>query len=193
MLGYGTDDCSIATGTILAALEACPYPFQPLEVFHVARKVSVRLSSFDKDFIERSASDVSYFGQENAYATEKKDPTRVKESIRRKPLPITPSVGSEMSDISELQRPITPLLPMGGMRRTKSWGQEWAHLVKDTSSKGLTHSDTAVSGLSTSSSGYMSSDSSELSVSKRERQPKAVTPSSSISNLSKRSPLATMR
>ncbi|TVY18765.1 hypothetical protein LARI1_G002918 [Lachnellula arida] len=182
----------IATGTILTALEACPYPFQSPEVFHVARKVSVRVSSFDEDFLERSVSNASSFDQENAYATEK-ELSNVKESIKRKPLPMTPPVGSEMPEVSEPQRPITPLLPMGGRPRTRSWGEEWAHLISDTRSKSLTHSDSAISGLSSSSSGYMSSDSSELSVSKRERQSRTVTPSSSISNLSKRSPLATMR
>ncbi|TVY33184.1 hypothetical protein LOCC1_G007934 [Lachnellula occidentalis] len=179
----------IATGTILTALEACPYPFQSPEVFHVARKVSVLVSSFDEELLERSASNASSFDPENAYVTEKKDPSSVKESIRRKPLPVTPSVGSQMSEVSEPQRPTTPLLPMEVKTRARDWGEEWAHLVNDTRRKGLTHSDSAVSGLSS----YMSSESSELSVSKSERQPRTVTPSSSISNLSKRSPLATMR
>jgi hypothetical protein len=111
--------------------------------------------------------------------------------MKRKPLPKTPS----MSEISSPQRPITPLLPMAQKPRVRGWGEEWTHLVRDTGSKGLTKSDSAVSGLSRSSSGYISSNSSELSVSKRGQRtrPRVVTPSSSISNLTKRSPLSSMR
>lgn len=185
---------SIATGTILTALEACPCPFQSPEVFHVARKISVRVSSFEEDFLARSIS-ASTLNQESEYEPKDQEPS-LKQSIKRKPLPTSPSMGSEISEISEIssaQRPITPLLPMAQKTRARGWGEDWTHLVDDTGSKGLTHSDSAVSGLSRSSSGYLSSGSSELSVSNRGQQPRVVTPSSSISELTKRSPLSTMR
>jgi hypothetical protein len=152
---------------ILTALEACPYPFQSPEVFHVERKISVRVSSFGEDFLGRSISRASSFNHENVNEPEKQEPSILKETIRRKPLPTTPSVVSEMSEVCSSQRPITPLLLMTGKPRARGWGEEWTHLVKDTGSKGLTHSDSAVSGLLRSSSGCLSSGSLELSVSNR--------------------------
>jgi len=187
------NESSVATGMILTALEACPYPFQSPEVFHVARKISVRVSSFGEDFLERSISSVSSFNHENAYEPERPEPTILKESIRRKPVPKTPSAVSGMADISSLHRSIAPLLAITQKTRIRDWGEEWTHLVNDTGSKGLTHSDSAVSGLSRSSSGYLSSGSSELSISNHGKRSRTVTPSSSISNLTKRSPLSTMR
>lgn len=130
-----------------------------------------------------------------------------KSSIERKPLPQTPS---EISEAPE--RPLTPLLSMSRRNRpgSRSWGEEWIHLAKegDLEKKSASTFDSAVSLSYETSSGASenmstSDRSSHLSMPRRAvvtRRPvhqrqrsRTVTPSSSISNLSRRSPLSSIR
>ena len=140
--------------------------------------------------MERRTSSASSF--EAVIYDEKPSAISHRCSIKRKPLPKLTSMPGEYPE----GRRLTPLLPMAKRPTSRGWGEEWTHLVRDTSlrGKGISNSDSAIS-LSSDSSGYMSSygSSSDLSVSKRQGRPRTVTPSSSISNLSRRSPLSTMR
>ncbi|KAF4612828.1 hypothetical protein G7Y89_g15545 [Cudoniella acicularis] len=180
----------LAAGIVLTALEACQYPFQLPEVFHIAKRMTWRVSaSFENAILERSISRASSFN-EGAPENDKVKAVKYKISAKQKPLPRLPSIPAE--DPSE--RPITPLLPMAQGSNSRGWGQEWTHNSRGDKRKGMTKSDSAVSGMSRSSSGYISSDhSSDNSAPKRPSRPRVVTPSSSISNLTKRSPLSTMR
>ncbi|KAH8649631.1 hypothetical protein BGZ60DRAFT_550991 [Tricladium varicosporioides] len=199
----------LTAGIILTALEACQYPFQLPEVFHMAKKMTYRVSTFGTDILERSISRASSFNDENTWL-DKKRPVRhnSRDRIAQKPLPRLPALPAEDTP----ERPLTPLLQMAQRSNSKGWGKEWTHssregkrhsrerkrYSRDSKAKGMTKSDSAVSGLSgmsRSSSGYISSstDRSSDSSPPRRQRPRVVTPSSSISNLTKRSPLSSMR
>jgi len=121
------------------------------------------------------------------------------------------------------ERRITPLLPMVmpavHRSRSRGWGEEWIIPMNDLSTrkKIMKRSDSAISmsnsssgdgrsssgyarsssGYARSSSGYLSTSDSDsnsrISKGKRPVNRRTVTPSSSISNLNRRSPLSTMR
>ncbi|PVH76528.1 hypothetical protein DL98DRAFT_574314 [Cadophora sp. DSE1049] len=197
----------IATGIILTALESCKYPFEIPNVL-VPRKINFRGSPFGDDILDRSVSRASSFDAGPIIEGEKpREAMTQKSSIERKPLPQTPL---EISEAPE--RPLTPLLSMSRRNRSgsRSWGEEWIHLAKESGleKKSASTSDSAVSLSYETSSGaseYMSTSdrSSHVSMPRRAvvtRRPvrqrprsRTVTPSSSISNLSRRSPLSSVR
>ncbi|KAH7324038.1 hypothetical protein BKA65DRAFT_598540 [Rhexocercosporidium sp. MPI-PUGE-AT-0058] len=196
-----------ATGVILTALESCKYPFEIPNIL-VTRKINFRGTPFGDDILDRSVSRASSFDAGAIFEGEKpRGAAAQKSSIERKPLPQTPS---EISEAPE--RPLTPLLTMSRRDRSgsKSWGEEWVHLRKQSGAekKSTSTSDSAVSLSYETSSGaseYMSTSdrSSHVSMPRRavvSRRPvrqrprsRTVTPSSSISNLSRRSPLSSVR
>ena len=152
--------------------------------------ITCRVSSFGDDVMEHSIPSVSSF--EDEIYEEKPRALIVRSSIKRKPLPKSTSMPGEFPE----ERRLAPLLPLARRPASRGWGEEWRHLVRDTSGKGQRFStaDSAISFCS-DSSGHLSSlgSRSDLSISKRHGRPRTVTPSSSISNLSRRSPLSTMR
>jgi hypothetical protein len=194
--------------------------------FHITKKITVRVSSFGDDFLDRSVSRTSSFGNDNPSETEKIDVVNQKPGTHRK------LVAERMSDDSQasIERPLAPLLQIHMPRRItlRGWGVEWTHLAGERSSgsekslekppdkKVLSHSDSGISLWYDSSSGYISSSESEhvsgsrrsvhktssyrssdifphATVARRAPRPRIITPSSSISNFSRRSPLSTMR
>jgi hypothetical protein len=209
----------MATGIILTALEACKYPFQMPDFFDITKKITCRVSSFGEDILDRSVSRASSFDNDNPFETEKTEVINHKPSINKKALPERPSDESQASN----DPPLKPLLPMPWRSTSRGWGEEWTHLVNEKSSeqnpekKVPSHSDSGISLSCDSSEGYISSSGdSHVSASrrsgsrssshrslqgspprapmaKRAPRPRIVTPSSSISNLSRRSPLSTMR
>ena len=183
----------------MTALESCHYPFETPEALHIPTMITCRVSSFGDDMLDRSVSQMSFYPDEAVYATEGQRPS-IQDTPRRKAVPQPRTMPGDFP----VERPITPLLPMAQRSRSRGWGEEWTHLVQDTSRKrGIRPADSAISmsdvssRYARSSSGYAStsdrSSVSQISVSKRASQPRTVTPSSSISNLSRRSPLSTMR
>ncbi|KAG9233935.1 hypothetical protein BJ875DRAFT_441769 [Amylocarpus encephaloides] len=176
----------MTTGIILTGLEACEHPFQCPGAFGIPKRAARRPS-----FLDDEELDVSRRGSIDIRTDEARRNGNQRERMREKPLPRIPTFPT----ISELpERSLTSLLPMRQASKPQSWGNGSRHLVKEPGKKGLTKSDSAVSGLSRSSSGYISSDhSSEDSGPRRQKRPTVSTPSSSISNLTKRSPLSTVR
>jgi len=195
------------------------------DIFRIPKQITVRVSSFPEDFLDRSVSRASSFDNENPFENEKIADRARKSGISRKPIPKRQSNDSQSSS----DRPLTPLLPMARHSTSRGWGEEWTHLAVEKSSeksvnvettlhkKVLSHSDSGISLSYDSSSGYISSsESSHVSASGRSQartssqrssnvgpqratlarrapRPRIVTPSSSISNFSRRSPLSTMR
>jgi hypothetical protein len=188
------------------------------DFFHITKKITCRVSSFGEE-LDRSVSWASSFDNDNQFETEKMEAVTHKAGINKKPLPEKPSDESQGFN----GRPITHLLPMPHCSTSRGWGEEWTHLVDEKSSeknsdkKVLSHSDSGISFSYDSSLGYISSSvSSQVSTSQRSGyrisnhgsshvssprtalarrvpRPRIVTPSSSISNFSRRSPLSTMR
>lgn len=216
---------SVATGIILTALESCKYPFQMPNFIHITKKITVRVSTFGEDFLDRSVSRASSFDNDNPFESDKTEVDNHQPGVNRAPLPDRRSDDSQAST----ERPLTPLLQMPKRSTSRGWGEEWTHLAGERSSdsekslekqsekKVLSHSDSGISLSYDSSSGYISSSESEhvsgsrrsgyrsssnrsshiaaprAVVTRRAPRPRIVTPSSSISHYSRRSPLSTMR
>ncbi len=195
------------------------------DFFRITKKITVRVSSFGGDFLDRSVSRASSIDNNNVFETEKIDVVSQSPGTNRKP------DAERMSDDSQasIERPLTPLLQIHIPGRTAScgWGEEWTHLAggrgsgsekllgKSSDKRALSHSDSGISLSYGSSSGYISSSesghvsgsrrsahtwshrssdiSSNATVARRAARPRIVTPSSSISNFSRRSPLSIMR
>ena len=196
---------SLSMGVILTALESCNYPFQ-LPALIDRRMVVCRVSDFgdDMDALERSVSKLSFLD------TEKELPKKPSHEIPRKPVP-PPKPARQPVPGEWPEQPITPLLPPKGAR-SRGWGEEWT--PRDAGvKKGITRHDSAISlmtaGSGRSSSGYTRSstsigrvdsgysgfsDQKSIRKSAALQRPRArnATPSSSIGNLSRRSPLSTM-
>ncbi|PQE24194.1 s-adenosylmethionine decarboxylase proenzyme protein [Rutstroemia sp. NJR-2017a BVV2] len=120
-------------------------------------------------------------------------------NIKRKPLPKSVSQSSIPGEFPT-EHPAAPVLPMPALSRTKSkdWGQSWNHHVLDKTSneKAISISDSAISlGSDSGSEGISPTRQTGpiSSISQRAVRPRNVTPSSSISDISMRSPLSTMR
>jgi len=182
---------SIATGILLTALESRRYPFQ-LPTSATICKVGD--CEDDIDALERGGSDISPY--EDKQTPEK---PKAKMEIQRKPVPRPVAKPQPVPDIWP-ERPMTPLLPPK-VARSRGWGEEWTY-----GEKALARPDSGISMASRSSSGYMNSESSRREISigymssdqeslrksailGRQRA-KTVTPTSSISNMSRRSPLS---
>jgi len=187
------------------------------DFFHITKKITVRVSSFGEDFLDRSVSRASSFDNDNPFETNKAEVDNQQSGTSRQAVPERRSDDSEAST----DRPMTPLLQIPKQSTSRGWGEEWTHLASESSAsekslekpsekKILSHSDSGISLSYDSSSGYISSSESEhVSGSRRNRRshvtvpravvtrraprPRIVTPSSSISNYSRRSPLSTMR
>ncbi|PQE33757.1 S-adenosylmethionine decarboxylase proenzyme protein [Rutstroemia sp. NJR-2017a WRK4] len=120
-------------------------------------------------------------------------------NIKRKPLPKSASQTSIPGEFPA-EHPVAPVLPMPTLSRTKSkdWGHSWSHHILDKTSneKAISTSDSAIS-LGSDSSSEGTSPTRQTgplsSISHRAVRPRNVTPSSSISDVSMRSPLSTMR
>jgi hypothetical protein len=185
----------VATGIILTAFEACKYPFQVPDPFH-KKKVTCRVSSFGDDILDYSISRGPSVHHKNIYEVEK--PTISHQAS----LELLTEIQS-ISNAKPPQRPLTPLLPTAQQSRARGWGEEWTHLTKEDGleRRGMTNSDSGISMSYNSSSGYISSSDESSYKSRKQRsamtkrpgRPNVITPSSSISNLSRRSPLSTMR
>ncbi|KAM3087529.1 hypothetical protein ACMFMG_001611 [Clarireedia jacksonii] len=120
-------------------------------------------------------------------------------NIKRKPLPTSVSQTSIPGEFP-VEHPVVPIFPMPTLSRIKSkdLGGSCNHLVRDIKSneKAISISDSAISIGSDSSSESTSPtrQTDPIScISQRAVRPRNVTPSSSISDISMRSPLSTMR
>ncbi|QSZ34516.1 hypothetical protein DSL72_006110 [Monilinia vaccinii-corymbosi] len=138
--------------------------------------------------------------------------TKREANIKRKPVPKLNSQSSMTSMPGEFpeETPLTPLLPTPALSRVKSkskgWGINWSYLMNtstESNGKCMIHSDSAISlrsntgsecancaGCASPSSIKQPANSVGL---QRMTRPRNVTPSSSISDAAKRSPLSTMR
>lgn len=203
----------LITGIILTSLESCQQPFEMPESLH--RRIKRRGSDIvdDIEAYQRSVSQASLYHDEHGDVTE--EPKATNEPVK----PETPKSTTISGEWSE--RRMTPLLPVLPTRtRSRGWGDEWTHPAMERKLT-MKHSDSGIS-MSMSDSSYASQRSSSAygrsstgyarsstvsgyaSNSDRESNPRrttsqrpyfqrSVTPSSSISNLSRRSPLSTMR
>ena len=201
------------TGIILTSLESCQQPFEAPQFIH--RRIKRRENAIvdDIEAYQRSVSQTSLYHDEHGAMTEK--PNELKESLK----PETPKSTAVSGEWPE--RRLTPLLPSLPTRtKSRGWGEEWTHQTTE-KKLAMKHSDSAISmsisessygsrrsssAYARSSSGYARSStvSGYASNSDRESNPRrtpsqrpylqrSVTPSSSISNISRRSPLSTMR
>ncbi|RDL40948.1 uncharacterized protein BP5553_00927 [Venustampulla echinocandica] len=178
-----------ATGTVLTALEACKYPFQAPKMLHIAQKLTRRVSPSGEDLLDRSVSCASSFERDSPSEGENRRGVEPRKS-KQKPLPNLPPLPVD----EHPERQFAPVMPTTQRIKSRGWGDDRRHPGARPERKRMTKSDSAVSGFSRSSSGYISSDhSSDTSLSRRQKRPRIITPSSSISNLTKRSPLSTMR
>ncbi|CAG8956375.1 hypothetical protein HYFRA_00003757 [Hymenoscyphus fraxineus] len=202
----------LAIGILLTALEACQYPFQIPDVFHIFKPTHQRVISI---------TGVSEYGSSRACSIE------VLDEESRRAVDTKPDVkgkskrGGSLPTVEEVpERPITPLLPVAKRSSaTRSWGSDgWTYTEMASEKRGLKKSDSAISGLSHISSGYDVSDrsshrsshrssnltsnrsshvssnrSSQGSLPRHQKRARVVSPSSSINNHNKRSPLSTMR
>ncbi|KAL3423140.1 hypothetical protein PVAG01_04887 [Phlyctema vagabunda] len=192
----------IATGIILTALESCQHPFQGPRCFS---GVKCRVSAFEHDINIRPISSSTSSSEEKSVEG---DQIRWQNNVKRKPLappPFVTMMGGDLPSDYIIERPaVSPLLPpVRSKSLQKSWDEAWKHLAADTSeddqpekkplSKSLSLNSVSSTGSSGRSSNSTLSDGTADSLSKRHGRPRTVTPSSSISNLSRRSPLSTMR
>jgi hypothetical protein len=171
----------------LTALEACQYPFQLPEVFGIEKEIPAPRSPYGNDTLGAFRALVVSRRRRN-----QRSPSSLGVSLITKPLPRVPS--SVIPE--EPERPITPLLQMAKAHIHpihRGWGEQWRHLARQPTKRSLTRSDSAISGFSWSSADYPSSASESSRISKENKLAKVVTPSSSISNLKRRSPLSTVR
>lgn len=173
-------------GILLTALEACQYPFRTPEVFHLFEPTHKRVIDIESisEFRSSRACSIDVLDEESRHAVD----TRMSCKGRSR------SGTGTLPTVEEApERPITPLLPMKRTSVARSWGEEWKYTDK-VGEKRVAKADSAISGLSSSSSAYTLSDrSSEGAAPRRQKRPRVVSPSSSIGNLGKRSPLSTMR
>ncbi|KAI9047300.1 hypothetical protein LZ554_008748 [Drepanopeziza brunnea f. sp. 'monogermtubi'] len=199
----------IATGIILTALESCKYPFGTPAFLKI--KTESRGDPFDS-IMDRSVSRDSSFDSGEVFDSDKLtsvDPQKGPEKgIQRKPLL---RAISEKSAVAE--RPTTPLLVIRGRAKSVSndWGEEHAlrsnvGVHKQTESladSAISLSDDTSSESSCYTSKSSSRQSSDFTIPRKAviaRRPvsqrstsRRVTPSSSISNHSRRSPLSSVR
>jgi hypothetical protein len=91
-------------GILLTALESCQYPFETPEALHIPIMITCRVSSFGDDMLDRSVSQISFYPDENIYAT---DGPRLlaQENPKRKPVPQARTMPGDFPQ----ERPITPL------------------------------------------------------------------------------------
>jgi hypothetical protein len=171
-------------GVILTSLEACQYPFQPPAFLGIEKEIIAPTSPYGNDAMDGFRTLAI-----NRRIPIQRLPSSRLASPRTKPLPRAPSA----MILEEPERPLTPLLPMAEIPRQRGWGEEWRHLARQSAKGSLTKSDSAISGLSRSSSGYFSSMTQCSRSSQERKEPRTITPSSSISNHKRRSPLSTVR
>lgn len=186
----------LASGIILTALEACKYPFQTPKFMRLPETFSVRVSAFNSlvDLLDRIKSPTA----SRAPSVHNNSMSGKSQPGVQRPLPRRPSSHSNEAP----ERPLTPLLPMTQRLKPRGWGEEWMYLLKEVSPKrkrkGLQRLDSAIS-LGSNSLSNLSDRNSACCCSKRSstsRRPactRNATASSNISNLSRRSPLSSMR
>ena len=170
----------------MTAFESCCDPFQIPGSLHIPQTMTCQVSSFGSEISDKSMR-ASVRDEESVFEDIQHLSAMERPKINRKPLP--PKLAQLQKSKIPGEFPISP--PME--QKPRGWGEEWIHLARDTSSNAM--SGIASSGSVWESSNYTKSSyqSSETSFSRKASRPRNVTPSSSISNLSRRSPLSTMR
>jgi hypothetical protein len=156
-----------------------------------SRTVTCRVSEFGSEIFEQSTRS-SVRDDESAFEEIHHSTAMERPMVIRKPLPPKPSSLRKLKIPGEFPTEINPP-QMAQNSRAKGWGEEWTHLVQDKSSNAITRSESFTSNPTSSSYTSISDRSTNSSVSQRVPRPRIVTPSSSISNQSRRSPLSTMR
>ncbi|EPE33808.1 hypothetical protein GLAREA_06821 [Glarea lozoyensis ATCC 20868] len=160
----------VAMGVILTSLEACQYPFQPPAILEIEKEIIAPASPYGNDAMDGFRTLAI-----NRRTPIQRLPSSRLTSLKTKPLPRAPS----SIILEESERPLTPLLPMAEIPRQRGWGEEWRHLARPPTNRGLKKSDSAISGSSRSSW--------------ERKESRTITPGSSISNIKRRSPLSTVR
>ncbi|KAL2062895.1 hypothetical protein VTL71DRAFT_5967 [Oculimacula yallundae] len=212
----------MVTGIILTALESCKYPFE-LPLILLTHKIKFRQSPSEDDVLDRSVSRESSFDIGTSGGEKPKKPFAQKSRTETEPLPQTPSDISEAPErpLTPLLS-ILPRNRLGSKSWGEEWVHLRKHSglkqksISSTDSavsqigmekKSISTFDSAVSLSYETSSGAseymsMSDRSSHVSMPRRAitRRPvrqragsRTITPSSSISNLSRRSPLSSVR
>lgn len=174
----------------MTALESSHDPFQIPYFLHISRTITCRVSEFGSEFFVRSTR-TSILDDDSVFEEIRRLSAMEQPNVARKPLPPRPPHPRKSSIIGEFPMERPP--PMAQKPRARGWGEEWTHLVQDTSTESMPRTYSSASVSDSSSSTSISDRSSDASVSKRVPRPRNVTPSSSISNMSRRSPLSTMR
>jgi hypothetical protein len=192
VMGRLTEICSIASGILLTALEACCDPFATPEVLHIPRKITCRVSSFGDEIFDRSRG--TSIHDDESVAEDIRRLSAMEQVVPRTLVPVRPPRLPRQAIPGEFPQERKVASPVVVVSKTKGWGEEWTHLVQDTGLNSIARA-TSSGEISQSSSmeTSVSSESSNASFSKRTPRPHTVTPSSSISNLSRRSKLSTMR
>jgi hypothetical protein len=174
------------TGIHLTALEACQYPFEIPEQFTTG--ITCRVSSFGDDWFERSISSSVSLSSDGTRDLEKSTPV-MRQPRRRPSIPERPIPGEY--PIERRLTPLLPMLPTIPVLASREWGVDWRYQDGDNKEVGST--DSAISLGSEASTVFGYSSDSNPSLSKRGKRTREVTPSSNISNQSRRSPLCRMR
>lgn len=175
-------------GTILTALESCYDPFQIPDFLHISRTITCRVSEFGSELFFVRSTRTSVRDDESAVEDMQHLRAMEKPSVNRKTLPQRPRKPSVPGEFPMEHPP-----PMAQKPRARGWGEEWRHLAQDTGTIPMTRASSSTSVSESSTYPGSSSQGTRTSVSKRVPRPRTVTPSSSISNMSRRSPLSTMR
>lgn len=177
---------SISAGVILTSLESSQHHFQIPDLLQIPQTITCRVSSFGSEIFDRSTR-TSLRDNESVFTDIPHSTVMEQPVFIRQPLPPSPSI------LSQFPLEILVKSPPIVKKAAKGWGEERTHLVEDTStnSTARTTSSGSISGSSSYTS--ISDRSSDTPVSKRIPRPRNVTPSSSISHMSRRSPLSTMR
>jgi len=185
----------------LTGLESCRFPFE-IPGALVPRKANSRAGPFGDGFFECSVSQDSSFDAGPLYDIEKATEMVGKPVIQRKPLPTTRPEIIEVPD-----RSVAPLLPVKrrDKQESKGWGDEWTYTARQTGlqNKEMTTSNSVISfpneigpGNRNSSENNSVSPSRPVAMMRRPLRPRSrsqTRPSSNIGNISRGSPLSSVR
>ncbi|RDW88313.1 hypothetical protein BP6252_00345 [Coleophoma cylindrospora] len=190
----------INSGIILAALESCQHPFQSPRL---CSGVTCRVSAFGDDIVDGRPFSTTTIETIDEKSSELSAESKIiwQNNVKRKPVPsrssTTTSIPGEYPEEASIDRPLTPVLLLPRTKSTRnSWGEEWKHLAQETQARPIPialSKSLSLNSLPSSKASEPRPGRFDSCLSKRQGRSKTVTPSSSISNLSRRSPLATMR
>lgn len=185
----------IGTGIIVTALEACKYPFEIPEAF---TGVTCRVSSFGDDLFDRNMSAITSF--DSLPSRQREQPTTTEESVA----PVHPIEAPALPTQTvpggyPLERSLTQLLPPIPSEAS-AWSAEVKNLVakemleRKENQKAVLVVDVGSKAFSGTKSSNPSRPNTKHKVAKRTgHRRKVVSPSSSIGNENRRSPLSRMR